>query len=279
MPVVAPILRGIVMHAQPHALVRPDRPGATAPAVKIHPPAPMRAEPVGDGAPGRKTPMYEQAFAEGRKEGYAAGWSAAAEEGKQSSQAAIDQARAAAVEDGRVHGLREGRERAQVELEQAKAQAADQASAAMQPRLDQLDRLLEALAAETARRFADAEDELVALGHEAICCMLGDGAATPAVIRSMVKHLLARHGARTQLAVHVHPDDLNALDQEAGTARDAWRWVADNSVQLGGAILRSPEGSLDARLETQLTALRDALLTVRRERKAAANPLSGSGQA
>ncbi len=258
----ASVLRDLVMHAHPHTLVRPAG-AAPMPTMKV------RSETIAPAQLRSKTPAWEQAFAEGRSEGYAAGLLAAAAQGQQALQANIDEARAAAAEEGRIQGLRDGRALAQVELEQAQAQAADRAQAGVAQRLTRLDQLLRSVTSEAAHRLADCEDDLVALGHETICRILGNEVAAPAAIRAMVKHLLALHGQRHQLAVHVHPDDLAALSQDADDAR-TWDWVADNSVQLGGVILRSPDGSLDGRLETQLAALREALLTVRRQRRASA---------
>lgn len=271
MPASAPVLRGIVMHSQPHALLRPGRAaGGTMPA-KVHPLAPpVRVEQASDATPGRKSPGYEQAFAEGREEGYAAGRAAAIAEGRQSVQDAIAQAHVRAAEEGHLEGLASGRKEAQGELERARSEAADAAAADVEHRLARLDDLLKGLATDLAQRLADAEDDLVALSHEAVCRVLGEEAATPAALRSMVKHLLAQHGQRAQLAIHVHPDDLAALNEEGAPDDSTWRWVPDNSVQLGGVILRSPEGSIDARLETQLAVLSETLLAVRRERKAAA---------
>ena len=80
-----------------------------------------------------------------------------------------------------------------------------------------------------------------------------------------VAKLLVQHGTKDQLAVHVHPSDA-ALLAAGRDGNEAWRWVADDAVQLGGVILRSPEGSLDARLEIQLAALREALLKTRAQR-------------
>lgn len=262
------VLRDLIMHTQPHTLVRP----AVGRSMAV---AKARTEAIGDAGLGSKTPAWEQAFADGRIEGYAAGRLAASAEGQHALQASIDEARAAAAEEGRIQGLRDGRALAQVELQQAQAQAADLAQMAVAQRLARLDQLLRSVTSEAAHRLAEAEDDLVALGHEAICRILGSEVATPAVIRAMVKHLLALNGQRHQLAVHVHPDDLAALSQDAGDAR-TWDWVADNNVQLGGVILRSPEGSLDGRLETQLEALREALLTVRRDRRAAAAREAGA---
>ena len=47
----------------------------------------------------------------------------------------------------------------------------------------------------------------------------------------------------------------------------AWEWVADPAIATGGVVLRSPQGSLDARLDAQLRALGEALVAQRDERR------------
>ena len=49
--------------------------------------------------------------------------------------------------------------------------------------------------------------------------------------------------------------------------RASLRWVADPEVTLGGCMLRSSEGALDARLEVQLQALKASLVTTRASRR------------
>jgi flagellar assembly protein FliH len=49
--------------------------------------------------------------------------------------------------------------------------------------------------------------------------------------------------------------------------RQTLRWVADPEVQLGGCLLRSEEGALDARLEVQLQALGASLAQTREVRR------------
>ena len=265
------VLRGLVMEARPHALVRPARVGLVIAAAKAQPAA-LEPEPE------PKSSDYEQAFANGRVEGYAAGRHAAVEEAHQLLQASMGASRAAAAEEGRIEGLRDGRAQAQVELKLAQGNAVDAAQLAVAQRLERLDQLLRSVVAETEHWVAGAEDDLVALGHDAICRILGSEAADPAVIRAMVTHLLAEHGQREHLVVHVHPEDFDTLLPHAAGA-EKWRWVSDNSVQIGGVILRSPDGSLDARLENQLASLREALLTVRLERRAAARNVAATSMA
>jgi flagellar assembly protein FliH len=263
-----PVLRGIVMHAHPHALARPGR--ATAPASKANTPVSPAAPAAAESAAAHAS--IEAAFTEGRQEGFAAGHAAALSEARLDLQAATEEARSIAAEEGRAAGLQQGLREAQAEAARAQLEARGEVEQAACDRMQRLDRLLDAAGAESTKWLAEIEDDLVALTHEVACRVLGEHAAQPVVLQAMVKHLLAQHGQRAQLAVHVHPEDYEALVREAhADASDApWRWVADKTVQMGGVILRSPEGSLDARLETQLAALRDALHAHRRERKSGA---------
>ena len=66
----------------------------------------------------------------------------------------------------------------------------------------------------------------------------------------------------------MHPDDLAMLQKGQGPMQGLpggtdVQWVASSEVALGGCILQSPEGGLDARFETQLEALREMLLQTR----------------
>ncbi|MGC7940560.1 FliH/SctL family protein [Pandoraea pneumonica] len=66
----------------------------------------------------------------------------------------------------------------------------------------------------------------------------------------------------------MHPDDLGWL-RETSTAGDP-QWVGDDSVMLGGCIVETDAGTLDARLEAQLEAVARALGDVRKARAAGA---------
>jgi flagellar assembly protein FliH len=256
------VLRGVPLHTQPHALARPTR--ISTSSLGACQPADQAAGDVGAGEKGAQAAAYAAGHAQGLAEGRAAGRAAAEAADRGALQQTVEEACSKAVLQGRLEGLAAGRGEAEAEAERARLQI-DQA---MAERLERVDRVLRSVAEEAERHLLDAEDDLVALGHEALCRVLGAQAVQPASIRSMVSHVLAQHGQRAQLAVHVHPDDFAALTHEdPAAAVPPWRWVADDAVQLGGVVLRSPEGSLDARLETQMAALGSALVAARRERK------------
>lgn len=225
-PSPAKVLREVAWHAQPHALARPMPLPAAASRAAAAPPAPDQA-------------MLEQV----RREAYAAGLAAG-------RQAVLEQARQEAVHAG----LQQGRDAG---VQEYRAQLA------------LLEQMMRALAAELPRRVAASEDEMVALVHACVCRIMGQSALAPAGVRALVAQAMAQLNGATAIGVRLHARDLAALraDPEAGPllARlgSAVRWQPDNSLGLGGCVLDGASGSLDARLETQMQALRETLLAVR----------------
>lgn len=114
--------------------------------------------------------------------------------------------------------------------------------------------------------LADAEDAMIELAFAAVCKLVGEHAASAAGVAAMVRQHSARRHEREQVVVRLHPDDFALLQGGDDGLADHCR--ADAGIELGGCIVDSGSGSLDARLETQLTRLRDTLLTVRAERAA-----------
>lgn len=185
---------------------------------------------------------HRDGAAQGHEEGYRAGFQGGREEGYQQG-----------LKEGRTDGL---------------AEAQLMAAQAVENRLQQLDRLLSTMPDAILKRLDQSEDEMVALCFEVICRVIGDRATDPQVVQDMVQNVVRQ--ASTQLvAVHVHPADLEHLRSDvelnAWIVRQSARqgalidWIADDRVELGGCILRSPQGSLDARLETQLASVREIL--------------------
>jgi flagellar assembly protein FliH len=175
--------------------------------------------------------------------------------------------------DGRQQGLTEGREVGRQAVEREARTAREERAA----RLAQLDRLLVAFPAEMERRLASAEEEMVALCHGVICRLLGEALVTREGVAHRVRQALrdayghagnGRSGTM-QVAVHLNPRDLADLERDEtvgawmrleASTRGVVGWVADAQVDPGGCVVRSGDGNLDARLETQMRALRQLLL-------------------
>lgn len=83
---------------------------------------------------------------------------------------------------------------------------------------------------------------------------------SPGLIEQAVRQAAAALPAATrELRVHVHPDDLVLL-QELGSAERYWQLVADPTLARGDCRLESERSRLDARVETRLAAMIDAVL-------------------
>lgn len=172
----------------------------------------------------------------------------------------------AAAFDGAVRrGLAEGEERG--------------AGAAMElvgEQVERFARISSTLAQSKLAVLADAEDMIVEIAFTALCRMLGENAADRVTVAALVRQIV--HGERDLdlLTVHLHPQDLERLNDALGaTTRidPRVRLIGDAGIAIGGCTLEGPRGTLDASLDTQLTRLRDALLAVRAERRDAGEPV------
>jgi len=150
--------------------------------------------------------------------------------------AAREAARREGFETGRADGLAE----AAVALAVARAEAARIIDAAEPVAL--------AVAATMAEKIVG---RAVALAPETMAEIAGEALAA------------CRPGAGT-VRVRVHPDDLPAVEArraalEARAPAAALELVADDTVGRHGCVIETPQGRVDARLETQLAALERAL--------------------
>ena len=82
---------------------------------------------------------------------------------------------------------------------------------------------------------------------------------SPGLILQAVRQAAAALPAATrELRVHVHPDDLDLL-RESGAAESHWQLLADPLLARGDCRLESERSRLDARVDTRLTAVIDAV--------------------
>ena len=117
------------------------------------------------------------------------------------------------------------------------------------------------------RVLAQAEPELVALAFEVARRVLDAVAQRDrAVVVEVAGRALEAVRQRRELTVRVHPDDASALrEQEARlcgrlAGAPCIAVVEDASVGRGGALVETEVGTVDARLATQVDALRRAML-------------------
>lgn len=259
------VLHGLALHALVRVLPLPAaaRPALTAGHDTLR--SASRPDPEAE----RSAPPVDR-YADGFREGREAGASAMVEETRR-------QAREEGFQRGFEDGRQQGNEEAQLAL-QREAEAGQQA---LRERAEQLEGWLAAIPAQLDRllaaQLAASEDDMVALAHAAICRLLGAHALALPVVAGAVRQAIteccgggADGAARTLVSVRVHPADLAGL--EADTALAEWlvrqgaqgvRWRPDPGITLGGCVVESTQGRLDARLDTQLAALQ-ALLGAQR---------------
>jgi flagellar biosynthesis/type III secretory pathway protein FliH len=125
---------------------------------------------------------------------------------------------------------------------------------------------LAAARTEAARLVAAAGPTAVALAAKMAEKIVGRAVAlAPDTMAEIAREALAacRPGAGA-VRVRIHPDDLPAVEVrraalEATAPAATLELVADESVWRYGCVIETPQGQVDARLETQLAALERAL--------------------
>jgi len=110
-----------------------------------------------------------------------------------------------------------------------------------------------------------AEDTMVEIAFAAICRLAGSEAASRDTVVRAVRDACAAMHTDDVLTVLVHPGDLAQLVATLG--HPGVQLVASPAVARGGCMIDGATGTLDARLETQLEQLRQALLRARGERR------------
>lgn len=163
------------------------------------------------------------------------------------------EARQRAYDEGFKHGQAEGR--VSIEGEWA-------------GKLHGLVSVVEALQGAREDVFRTMEDDIVALAFEAIVRILGPAPITRLIVEQMVRELFASGDYQDPITVRVSSEDYELLVAEPAIVeledrRAAIKLVEDARLKLGGCIIETARGALDARIETQLERLRSALLDAR----------------
>lgn len=224
---------------------------------------------------------YDEGLAHGQQVGYEQGL----QDGSQGAQHEMRQQLDRAAQEFAAAQVRA----ALTEAEEQVHQHTRQLHANLERKLVLLETVLQQFQTQVHLAVVDAEDEMLALAFEAVCRMLGKQVADLPGLRSQLQNSLEAWRGRAPLSLHLHPDDLSLLQSDPGavsilrsagfdTEGATMSWVADAEVVLGGCMLRSSEGALDARLETLLDALKSSLLRTRVLRRTS-GLADGSGRA
>jgi flagellar assembly protein FliH len=141
------------------------------------------------------------------------------------------------------------------------AQGLAEAREMMQQRMQRLDALLE-----SAARPLRGMDELVELELTRLAMTVARQVishelrtAPDLVVEAVRQAALALPSASGHLRVRLHPDDLSLL-RSLDMVESHWQLLPDNGLQRGDCLLESERSRLDARVETRLAAVVDAVL-------------------
>jgi flagellar assembly protein FliH len=163
------------------------------------------------------------------------------------AEADADALRAAAREEG----LREGRE---------------EALAALAPALEALHQAAEAVRADQFARADRLEAHAVDLALFLAEKVLGGAIAVqPELVVESVRGALRGIVERERVTVLVHPDDLEMVREAMDDVRASLGGIehcevqAERRVSRGGAVVRTPDGDVDARIETKLQRAREVV--------------------
>lgn len=156
------------------------------------------------------------------------------------------QAREEGFAAGQAEGLAEGRAAAQKQLRE---------------HMKSLDALCEAAARPLQLLDDEASAELAQLAAlVARRVIVHELNMAPELVAGIVRQAAAALPMATrELRVYLHPADL-ALLQELGTAERHWQLLGDSTLSRGDCRFESERSRLDARVETRLAAVIDALL-------------------
>lgn len=176
--------------------------------------------------------------------------------------------------------LAELREQLEAERERARQsgyregerQGREEAAQEQEKQIEALRALLQSLAKEQECLIRGAEDAAVEIGFAAAAKIMGQAEVDRSLVQAMVKQAMTLVLEREGLIIHLAPDDCRWMEKQLSTDPEGREWTdiefkADEQIGLGGCVIESRLGSLDARLELQLAALKELLLDARARKR------------
>lgn len=166
------------------------------------------------------------------------------------------------------------------ELEKCRAEAREQgyaagyeescrkADAEYRENLEVIERISQGFLGRLDNLVAESEDLIVETIYVSVLKIIGEQLIDKDSIAKMVRHVADQLIHAENFVVRLSPSDCDLLKKSRKklfpeNEPASVRLVPDNRVELGGCILESAGGSLDARLEVQLSRLKEVLLSNR----------------
>lgn len=183
----------------------------------------------------------------------------------QALEAQCQQAMDAGYNEGYVEGFKRGEEDGRAIYEEAVTRAESEHAAS----LSALMKLLQGVEARLKESIEGAENLLVEIAFEGLCKILSEALIDRDGVVAAVRTAMVRLRDRERVVVRLSPHDLALLEgyrdlEHETEQKSRLDWVADERIALGGCLLETSGGTLDARIETQIQSLREVLLGVQR---------------
>jgi flagellar assembly protein FliH len=181
-------------------------------------------------------------------------------DGRQQAEQAAQQAHATGLEEGRREGQRQIRIEARAAIVEEERERVGRLVQALTTGLAEFER-------NKRRLIGVAEAGLIELAlaiARRVCKLLVEG--SPEAARANARHVLKAVEHDGDLELRVNPADHDTLREVAGEVLrcgaelEHVQVTADAAVERGGCILSTPDGQIDASIETQLQRVAEAIL-------------------
>jgi flagellar assembly protein FliH len=111
----------------------------------------------------------------------------------------------------------------------------------------------------------ESEAALIELVTESVRKVVGGIPISVEMVEAVIREALAQVEDTAEVTVHLHPDDLALLRQNSSAVLNPLpeggplRFAASKEIARGGALVQTRFGIIDARRETKLEQLREAI--------------------
>lgn len=245
---VSPIVKGVVMVGHHRSLNKPklgrahqtsdeeaNTPGALPDTPYTLPPAELIAQ----GGLSPHEHGFQVGYQEGLRQGRELGTTSGHDEG---------------FRQGLAQGLSEARQYARTEVEQEMQQAIEIQQTHLHEQNQRLSRMLSTWGEQQSAFQSKYADDMLALCFDAVGQIVGRLVQDPAQVIEMLRAVLQETGTASGLTVRLHPQDHALVQpltvQITDKVRSDIHLEPDSRIQLGGLLVESDQGTLDARLET-----------------------------
>ncbi|MBO8129736.1 MAG: flagellar biosynthesis protein [Peptococcaceae bacterium] len=158
-------------------------------------------------------------------------------------------------EKARQDGYRQGRQEAAREMEAQRRAVQEQARDLLRAAEEKRREILRGLEEEIVDLIVETAEKLV----------MQQLSRDPQAVRAVVQEAIALVRDRAQVYVYAHPEDVPVLEESRDELLAALRpnavlhIVPDKGLRRGGCLVDTPQGMVDATLDTRLEAIRKAL--------------------